>query len=359
MFFGRSVINVGVIYFQVLVSLFFSFVFRALKKSTLQWNSTGAATSMCRKARVQFGLVRRQTKLCRSTTQAMPHIVRAAINAVSTCQTVFADRRWNCSSIEAAPNFTPDITTGENITLHVPTAFYLQAYVYALSSAAVAYAVARACSTGSLFHCSCAAPPREPPNGKFKWGGCGDNVRWGAQFGKQFTDSAEKRGTRTAPRIAHLSTTTESPRRRRGRRKRKRGERDQEMVVTTPASPYSAKSRLRTALAAVNLHNNRAGRRAVESSLTTQCKCHGVSGSCSIKTCWRALPRLLEIGEKLKRKFAVATEVVSRRVGAGRKLLPASAAMGLYNEDDLIYITKSPDYCLKDVRVGSLGTKGR
>jgi hypothetical protein len=98
---------------------------------------------------------------------------------------------------------------------------------------------------------------------------------------------------------------------------------------------------------------------AVESSLVTQCKCHGVSGSCNIKTCWRALPTLSEIGERLKRKFAVATEVISRRVGAGRKLLPASPAMGLYNEDDLIYVTKSPDYCLRDARVGSLGTRGR
>lgn len=100
-------------------------------------------------------------------------------------------------------------------------------------------------------------------------------------------------------------------------------------------------------------------RQAVESSLLTQCKCHGVSGSCNIKTCWRALPSLAEIGERLKRKFAVATEVISRRVGAGRKLLPASSAMGLYNEDDLIYVTKSPDYCLRDARVGSLGTTGR
>jgi len=75
-----------------------------------------------------------------------------------------------------------------------------QAYVYALSSAAVAYTIARACSAGTLFHCSCASPPRDPPNGNFKWGGCGDNVRWGTQFGKKFTDSAEKRGARTEPR---------------------------------------------------------------------------------------------------------------------------------------------------------------
>lgn len=86
--------------------------FRALRKASLQWNGTGAVATMCRKARVHFGLVRRQTKLCRTASQAMPHIARAAAQTVATCQNVFADRRWNCTSIEAAPNFTPDITTG-------------------------------------------------------------------------------------------------------------------------------------------------------------------------------------------------------------------------------------------------------
>lgn len=68
---------------------------------------------MCRKARVQYGLARRQAKLCRTSTQAMPHIAKAAAHTVTTCQSVFADRRWNCSSLEAAPSFTPDITTGK------------------------------------------------------------------------------------------------------------------------------------------------------------------------------------------------------------------------------------------------------
>jgi hypothetical protein len=86
--------------------------FSALRKAGFQWNMTGASSSMCRKARVQFGLVRRQAKLCRTATQAMPHIVKAAAQAVATCQSVFADRRWNCTSIENAPSFTPDITTG-------------------------------------------------------------------------------------------------------------------------------------------------------------------------------------------------------------------------------------------------------
>jgi hypothetical protein len=87
--------------------------FRALRKASLRWNATGAASTMCRKARMQFGLARRQTKLCRTSAQVMPHIAKAAGHTVATCQSVFADRRWNCSTVESAPNFTPDITTGK------------------------------------------------------------------------------------------------------------------------------------------------------------------------------------------------------------------------------------------------------
>lgn len=34
-----------------------------------------------------------------------------------------------------------------------------------------------------------------------------------------------------------------------------------------------------------------------------RCRCHGLSGSCSIKTCWLALPNLELIGAYLKRKY--------------------------------------------------------
>ena len=95
---------------------------------------------------------------------------------------------------------------------------------------------------------------------------------------------------------------------------------------------------------------------AVESSEVTQCKCHGVSGSCNIKTCWRALPRLADVGLRLQRRFAAAVEVVSRRaVPTGRRLVPAPLwpvhptattppRLPLlprpYTQDDLIFLSK-------------------
>ncbi len=54
-----------------------------------------------------------------------------------------------------------------------------QAWVYALTSAALTRAVARGCSSGILKQCACGSFPRHPPDGQFKWGGCGDDIKYG------------------------------------------------------------------------------------------------------------------------------------------------------------------------------------
>jgi len=48
---------------------------------------------------------------------------------------------------------------------------------------------------------------------------------------------------------------------------------------------------------------------AIEDHMKVQCKCHGVSGSCEVKTCWRSVPSIRDIGNILKDKYNGATEV--------------------------------------------------
>lgn len=88
-----------------------------------------------------------------------------------------------------------------------------------------------------------------------------------------------------------------------------------------------------------------------------QCKCHGVSGSCNIKTCWKAMPPMPKIGEKLLRRFTNAKEVQKNVVNEITKL--PEAVKGSSASDQLLYLVKSPDYCTKDVRLGSVGTSER
>jgi hypothetical protein len=43
-----------------------------------------------------------------------------------------------------------------------------------------------------------------------------------------------------------------------------------------------------------------------------QCRCHGVSGSCELKTCWQTMPSFNEVGDTLKKKYRLAVQVRSR-----------------------------------------------
>jgi len=59
--------------------------------------------------------------------------------------------------------------------------------------------------------------------------------------------------------------------------------------------------------------------------MQTECKCHGVSGSCELKTCWRALPSFRQVGSLLRESFDGATEVKARQTESSRlQLLPAN-----------------------------------
>lgn len=87
------------------------------------------------------------------------------------------------------------------------------------------------------------------------------------------------------------------------------------------------------------------------------CKCHGVSGSCSLKTCWNQLPGFRETGDRMKDKYDGATEVKFNK--RGTKLTRAEKRHNKPSKEDLIYLDESPDYCTSNKKTGSLGTVGR
>lgn len=94
--------------------------------------------------------------------------------------------------------------------------------------------MARACASGILYHCTCSSKPEENSSGDFQWGGCGDNLRWGVYFAKRFIDNVEKNNVNKT---------------------RKR--RDDFSGNDTTSRTFLPKRDV----AAINLHNNRVGRR--------------------------------------------------------------------------------------------------
>lgn len=94
-------------------------------------------------------------------------------------------------------------------------------------------------------------------------------------------------------------------------------------------------------------------------AVDTKCKCHGVSGSCSVKTCWRGLYDIGHIADDLKAKYLSATKVTHRVVGTRRQLVPKEMDVRPVREAELVYLVSSPDYCNNNSKLGSYGTQDR
>ncbi|XP_069496151.1 protein Wnt-11 [Ambystoma mexicanum] len=248
------------------------------------------------------GLVSSQMQLCRSNLDLMQTIIQAAREVKKTCHKAFSDMRWNCSSIELAPNFQQDLERGTRES----------AFVYALSAAAISHTIARACTTGDLKGCSCGPIPGEIPEPGYRWGGCADNLNYGLIMGSKFSDA-----------------------------------------------PMKVKKSGSQANKLMHLHNSEVGRQILKASLEMKCKCHGVSGSCSIKTCWKGLQELRDIAQDLKIRYLSATKVVHRPMGTRKQLVPKDIDIRPVKETELVYLQSSPDFCMKNEKLGSHGTQDR
>ncbi|XP_062451794.1 protein Wnt-9b [Rhea pennata] len=188
------------------------------------------------------------------------------------------------------------------------------AFLYAVSSAALTHSLARACSAGRMERCTCDDSPDLENRKAWQWGVCGDNLKYSTKFLKKFLGQ-------------------------------KRIGKD-----------------LR---AKVDIHNTNVGIKAVKNGLKTTCKCHGVSGSCAVRTCWKQLSPFHEIGRLLKLRYDDAVKVFSTSNDAvGHSELagphrhshspkhPASP-----RSTDLVYVEDSPSFCRPSKY--SLGTAGR
>ncbi|XP_077434253.1 protein Wnt-8a-like isoform X1 [Vanacampus margaritifer] len=227
-----------------------------------------------------------------------------AQSGIQECKHQFAWDRWNC------PQSTLQLSTHNGHR----SATRETAFVHAISAAGVMYTLTKNCSMGDFDNCGCDESRIGQTGGRgWIWAGCSDNVAFGEKISKHFVDALED------------------------------------------GHDFRA---------AVNLHNNEAGRLAIKATMRRACKCHGVSGSCSIQTCWMQLADFREVGTYLKVKHSQATklEVDKRPIKAGNSADNRGAITHAFRNiprTELILFEDSPDYCVRNQSLGYEGTEGR
>ncbi|XP_066499006.1 protein Wnt-9b [Hoplias malabaricus] len=191
-------------------------------------------------------------------------------------------------------------------------AFKETAFLLAVSSAALSHALAKACSSGRMERCTCDDSPGLEQREAWQWGVCGDNVKYSTKFLKKFLGQ-----TRVNKDLR----------------------------------------------AQIDAHNINVGIRAVKSGLKTTCKCHGVSGSCAVRTCWKQLSPFHDTGRLLKYRYDNAVRVLGQTNAAtGETELagPRRQSNGVAprpRPTDLVFLEESPSFC-RPSRY-SPGTAGR
>ncbi|XP_030761428.1 protein Wnt-10b [Sitophilus oryzae] len=381
---ARSVFFVVLFVFRFTSQKISSFQSNNLRNQVSIFDTPYIDTAYCRSIP---GLTRRQIELCYQQPDSTMVVLEGLNIAVKECQYQFQSDRWNCSSLS---------TKGKNpyISTMLQKGYRETAFAYAISSAAVTISVARACSSSTLQNCGCDSkvykirPYKQiykehdrlisekykqtkengvleentgsfVPNDNFqyssyvknqqyvgskegyygnndpedmkvswKWGGCSHNLRYGIKVSKMFLDARET------------------------------------------ADDIHSK---------INLHNNQVGRMAVKNNMQVRCKCHGMSGSCNLMTCWRSTPDMRNVGRILKEKFKSAILVDQSNFGNKnlRKFNLANPKSSNNKQrrrqqwtprknkrkrdlsSDLLYYQKSPDFCDKDSTMDVLGTSGR
>lgn len=96
---------------------------------------------------------------------------------------------------------------------------------------------------------------------------------------------------------------------------------------------------------------------AVKRFLKLECKCHGVSGSCTLRTCWLAMSDFRKTGDYLRKKYNGAIQVTMNQDGTGFTV--ANKNFRKPTKTDLVYFENSPDYCVMDKSAGKTQSSTR
>ncbi|KAK3577164.1 hypothetical protein CHS0354_037501 [Potamilus streckersoni] len=249
-------------------------------------------------------LEKKQRRMCKRGKGIAKSLLESIRLSVFECGYQFQYERWNCSSDD---QYRMNILRRE---------FKETSFLYAISSASLVNTFARECSRGSIDRCTCDESKNLKNKEAWLWGGCGDNIKYGLKFTRKFLKYSKRRG--------------------------------------------------KDIRAKVDEHNSRLGRKIVRDKVKTTCKCHGVSGSCTVQTCWRQLSPFHVIGQLLKDKYESSFKVVTytnQATGKSHLVKRLKESQDISEESsapktgDMVYLEDSPNFCTASKY--SPGTVGR
>jgi len=229
--------------------------------------------------------------------------------AFEECQARFKWNRWNCT----LPRSLLDTKRPVSLTRSLPGANKETAYVYAMVAAGVTFSLMQSCARGENNRCPCVV--EHTKNNKTQRT-CKENL-----------DYAFKRAKRVM----------------------------RSMDVKNAPSP---ERRL------FNIKNFKAGIKTIQKGLPKVCRCHGISGACQQTSCWKSMPNIRKVSERLRVLYdnSVKVKYYSKREG----LKPAwaikdrkSAKTISLKSEQIVYLESSPNYCHSNSRTGHRGTLRR
>lgn len=226
--------------------------------------------------------------------------------ALDECREKFKWDRWNCPK-KAFLDILDSFPLPSNKEL---------GYTRALIAASIVLSLTRSCSYGTNNVCGCSntaslashtATLENPPT-QFIWRGCDEEVKFGFKVSKIYLESQDIQQDEASRRI--------------------------------------------------DTHNYEVGRIAIKKNMKKICKCHGISGSCQVNTCWTSVPDLSKVGEYLKRQYRLAAKV-GATTAEETDIVALNKELTAIGTDKLVFADASPDYCYENTKLGINGTLGR
>lgn len=84
----------------------------------------------------------------------------------------------------------------------------------------------------------------------------------------------------------------------------------------------------------------------VSDNMLTRCRCHGASGSCSTRTCYRQLPSLRSVSSNMKAKYDQSVKVSLQVTKGASATLRATEDNQPAPSNSLVYMKRSTNFCL-------------